>query len=63
MKNGKTPTRNQRKLIKSSGLDPVAWLVVKDTVGYMEVVSRIGLKKEKVSGKKPKTRKLHKDIK
>lgn len=45
MKNGKKPTLAQKKLLKSRGLIPENWLVVKDMVDQMEVVSRIALKK------------------
>ena len=45
MKNGKKPTLRQKKEIKSHGLDPKQWLVVKDLNDTMEVVSRRALKK------------------
>lgn len=61
MKNGKLPTRNQKLLLRSHGLTPSEWLVVKDTSEFMEVVSRLGIKKGKISGKPPKTKKLSKD--
>lgn len=59
MKNGKLPTLRQKKILKSHGLNPNAWLVVKDLPETMEVVSRATLKK--ISGKK-RTRVLSKDI-
>lgn len=59
MKNGKKPTLAQKKLIKSKGGAPENWLVVKDTSQYMEVVSRMELKK--VGLKRIRTRKLYKD--
>lgn len=40
MKHGKNPTREQMKLIQKWGLDPAAWLVVKDTPDRMELVHR-----------------------
>lgn len=40
MKHGKKPTVQQRKLIKSKGLDPAVWLVTKDTPTTMELVHR-----------------------
>ena len=40
MKHGKKPTREQKKLIQSKGLDPAVWLVVKDTPEKMELVHR-----------------------
>ncbi|MCM1258454.1 MAG: hypothetical protein NC307_11450 [Roseburia sp.] len=61
MKNGKTPTLNQKKLITSHGLDPDNHLVVKNTAEYLEVVSRTALKKLDLYGKKPRTRILRKD--
>ncbi len=61
MKNGKVPTLNQKKLIKSNGLDPENHLVVKNTPEFLEIVSRTALKKLNLNGKKPRTRKLYKD--
>lgn len=40
MKNGKTATRAQRKLLLENGFDPLAWLVVKDTPREMVLVNR-----------------------
>ena len=60
MKNGKNPTLSQKKLIKSHGLIPDNWLVVKDISDFMEVVSRTELKK--ICNKKIRTRKLYKNI-
>ncbi|MFR0755840.1 MAG: DUF6906 family protein [Hominisplanchenecus sp.] len=57
MKNGKKPTLQQKLLMKSHGLRPDNWLVVKNTTEYMEVVSRMSLKK---IGDKPKIRRLSK---
>lgn len=54
MKNGKRPTLQQKKLMKSHGLTPENWLVVKNTQEFLEVVSRTSLKK---IGGKPKLRK------
>ena len=61
MKNGKLPTRNQKFLLRFHGMSPEEWLVVKDTSEYMEVVSRIEIKRGKISGKPPKTRRLFKE--
>ena len=61
MKNCKVPTLNQKKLIKSNGLDPENHLVVKNTPEFLEIVSRAALKKLNLNGKKPRTRKLYKD--
>nr|WP_296907488.1 hypothetical protein [uncultured Marvinbryantia sp.] len=44
--------------MRSHGLVPENWLVVKNTQEYLEVVSRISLKK---IGGKPKLRKLIKE--
>lgn len=40
MKHGKKPTREQRKLMQMWKLDPVMWLVVKDTPEQMVLVHR-----------------------
>ena len=40
MKHGKKPTREQRKLMQTWGLDSNNWLVVKDTPEVMLVVHR-----------------------
>ena len=59
MKNGKRPTLAQKKLLKAHGLDPDAWLVVKDQPDHIEIVKKSDLKK--VFGK-AWTRRLIKDI-
>ena len=59
MKNGKAPTRNQKIILKAHGLDPDNWLVVKDLINTMEVVSRMALKK--IGGKK-RTRIISKEL-
>lgn len=61
MKNGKVPTLAQKKFLKAKGIDPDAWLVVKSTNKSLEVVSRVALKKQRISGKKPRTRELFYD--
>ena len=55
MKNGKRPTLQQKMLMQEHGLRPDDWLVVKSTSGYLEVVSRMSLKKV---GGRPKIRRL-----
>lgn len=40
MKNGKKPTREQRKLLQKWKLDTNSWLVVKDTPTEMHLVHR-----------------------
>ena len=45
MKNGKRPTLQQKLIMRSHGLQPDNWLVVKNTTEYMEVVSRMSLKR------------------
>jgi hypothetical protein len=40
MKNGKHPTREQRKLIEFYGLDAHDWFVCKDTPTEMQIVHR-----------------------
>ena len=59
MKNGKKPTLEQKKIMKAHGLVPENWLVVKNLSDYIEVVSRMSMKKV---GKKPKKRILSKII-
>lgn len=44
MKNGKNPTRQQKLLIKSFGLNYENWLVCKDTPEFMEIVHRLSSK-------------------
>ncbi len=46
MKNGKSPTREQKKLMKAHGLVPENWLVVRNLPDVLEVVSRTSLKKQ-----------------
>lgn len=60
MKNGKLPTRNQKNMMKSHGLDPEMYLVVKNTQEMMEVIARSDLKKREMYSTKLRTRKLHK---
>ena len=57
------PTREQKKFLKSKGLSPDEWMVVKDTAEYLEAVSRRELascEMRRIEGvkKKPRTRKL-----
>lgn len=40
MKNGKNPTREQKKLMVKWRLDPTMWLVTKDTPKEMHLVHR-----------------------
>lgn len=65
MKQAKRPTRDQKKFLKTKGLDPESWLVVRDMPEYLEVVSRKELaacEMRRVEGvrKKPRIRKLEK---
>lgn len=53
MKNGKKPTRQQRKLMEKWKLDTRAWLVIKDTPTAMELVHRDSDKTKRV---------IHKEI-
>lgn len=39
MKQGKRPTREQRKFLISHGYDPTVWLVAKDTPTEMVIVA------------------------
>lgn len=59
MKNGKAPTREQKKIMKAHGLMPENWLVVKNLPGSLEVVGRATLKKV---GGKPRTRTISKSL-
>ncbi len=58
MKNGKKPTLAQKKLLKANGMVPENWLIVKDTPEFMEIVSRMELKK--IRTKTPRTKKIYK---
>ena len=57
MKNGKAPTRGQKKIMRAHGLVPENWLVVKNLPDTLEVVSRTALKK---IGRKPRTKTIFK---
>ena len=59
MKNGKRPTLNQKKEMRIHGLVPENWLVVKDTREFMEVVSRMELKR--IGAVKKRTRRLYRE--
>lgn len=59
MKNGKAPTREQKKIMKAHGLVPENWLVVKNLPDSLVIVSRVSLKKV---GSKPKTRTISKSL-
>jgi hypothetical protein len=48
MKHGKTPTREQKKLIASKGLDPAVWLVVKNLPDKIELVHRLSDRTKRV---------------
>lgn len=66
MKNGKNPTLAQKKFLKSKGLLPESWLVVRDTAQLMEVVSRAEISRcrmRQVEGVKikPRTKILQKE--
>lgn len=37
---GKKPTYNQKKFLRSKGLDPYNWLVQKDTQEFMQIKNR-----------------------
>ncbi len=59
MKNGKKPSLEQKKIMRSHGLDPKSWLVIKNLSDHIEVVSRLSLKK---IGKRPRIRRLSKEL-
>ena len=48
MKNGKNPTREQKKLLQKWKLDSSMWLVVKDTPTEMHLVHRYFEKTKKI---------------
>ena len=56
MKNGKNPTREQRKLMQKWKLDSSMWLVVKDTPEKMELVHRHFERTKKISRKEVRER-------
>lgn len=58
MKNGKAPTREQKKIMKAAGLVPENWLVVKNLPDHLEVVSRASLIRAR---DKPVVRRLAKE--
>jgi hypothetical protein len=41
MKRGKRPTRRQKEFLSKKKLDPGNWLVVQDTVDYMDVINKL----------------------
>ena len=59
MKNGKVPTLAQKKIMKTNGLNPDSWLVVKNLTDSLTVVSRMSLKK---LGGRPKQRTISKEL-
>ncbi|WP_420795748.1 DUF6906 family protein [Desulforamulus putei] len=50
MKHGKRPTRAQKIRIKSLGLNPDNWLVVKDCRECFQVVHKVSGKTRKIGG-------------
>lgn len=62
MKNGKAPTKAQKIMMRASGLDPEKYLVIKNTPECLEVVSRIELKKQGLTGRKPRIRRIDKKL-
>ena len=66
MKQKKAPTLAQKKYLKSRGLAPAEWYIVKDTPELMEIVSRRELarcqmRKMEGADAKPRTRILRKE--
>lgn len=59
MKNGKTPTREQKQFMKAHGLVSENWFVVKNLPDTLVVVSRMSLKKV---GGKPKIKSISKKL-
>lgn len=48
LKHGKRPTMKQKKLISSRRLNPMNWLVVKDTPDFMEILHRHSNKRRNI---------------
>lgn len=48
MKNGKRPTRAQKKLMQKWNMNPADWLVVKDTPEAMTLVHRLSDSTKKI---------------
>jgi hypothetical protein len=49
LKHGKRLTRKQKILLKEYRLDPLNWLVVKDTSDFLEIVNRSSEKVRRLS--------------
>ncbi|WP_445506731.1 DUF6906 family protein [Niallia sp. 03190] len=49
MKQGKRPTKNQKKMIIEAGLHPAHWLIVKNQDHRMELVHRDGSRTEVIN--------------
>lgn len=58
MKNPKAPTRKQKDILRSHGLNVDNFLIVKNLPGSLEVVKRTDLKKYRGDNEKIRTRKL-----
>lgn len=66
MKKRKVPTLAQKKYLKSRGLAPTEWYIIKDTPEFMEIVSKKEMARcqvRRVEGvkEKPRTRILRKE--
>ena len=48
MKRGKNPTRKQKLLIAAAGLQPLNWLVCKDTPELMELEHKYSTKRRTI---------------
>lgn len=40
MKQGKSPTRKQKEMLKQKGLNPLNWLIVKNPPGELHIIHR-----------------------
>lgn len=58
MKNGKAPTRRQKQILKSHGLNVDNFLIVKSLPTHLEVVKRTDLKKYRSGTQAIRTKKL-----
>ena len=61
MKNAKSPTLRQKKLLKSHGLVPDNWLILGEIGPYLEVVSWAELERCRTTGKKLRTKYIGKE--
>lgn len=49
MKHGKNPSVKQKKILKSKGLNPDNWLIIKNLPDRMEIIHRHSMKTRTIS--------------